>query len=95
MVFCCDLSVRSQQQHLDSQTVFSHYIKILCGCLNMIKFLEAELYSLCFASNQKEITLVFHFPVVSGKRDVCCLDSSRSAVFAASIGTSLPLASVG
>lgn len=88
----CELSGKGQQ-HLDPQTVFSHYLKIWSGCLNTISdFWKTELCSLCFTSNQKDITLVFLFPVVGEKRATCCLDSSLWAVCAAPTGTSAPCA---
>lgn len=88
MVYC-EVSGKGQQQHLDPQSVFSHYLKILSGCLNMtIDFWKTELCSLCITSNQKDITLVFLFLVADEKRAMCCLGSSHWAVCAASTGTS-------
>lgn len=92
MVYC-EVSGKGQQQHLDPQTVFSRYLKILSGCLNMtVDFWKTELCSLCITPNQKDITLVFLFPVVDEKRAMCCLGSSHWAVCAASTGTSFPCA---
>lgn len=42
-----------------------------------VDFWKTELCSLCITPNQKDITLVFLFPVVDEKRAMCCLGSSH------------------